>query len=97
VGGPQLLPSPLGQGAQDRLRFLPRRDPGPDGRRQRLGHVVARGTAVRAAEAHIEVGPVLTAVLAAATRAPAGAMGLRERAKDEAGGQRLESPQEGWP
>jgi hypothetical protein len=86
---------PLGQGAQQGLRFLPGSDPGADGGGQRVRHVVARGAAVRPPEAHIEVGPVLAALLTVAPGAAAGPERLGEGAEDEVGGQRLEPAQEG--
>ena len=95
MDGPQLLPIPLGQGAEHGLRLLPRFDPGADGGGQGLGYVVPPGAAGRPPEAHIEVGPVLAALLTVAPGAAAGPERLGEGTEDEVGGQRLEPAQEG--
>lgn len=95
MDAPQLVPIPLGQTAQDGLRFLPGLDAGPNGGGEGGRHVVPRGAAVRTPEAHIEMGPMLLALLAVAPWAPAGPIGLRECAEDDAGSQPLEPLQEG--
>jgi len=73
---PETLPIQLGELTGAGLEFLPRLEAIPHRRAQRLRHVVARGLALLASEADVQVGPMLLALLAAAARLAARTVGL---------------------
>jgi hypothetical protein len=87
MGNPQALTIQLGQLTGEGLEL----SPGLNTIAYRIGqsrrHVIARGLALVAPEADVEVRPVLLPLLAAAVRLAAGAVGLGERSEDRPLGQ----------
>jgi hypothetical protein len=87
MGNPQALTIQLGQLTGQGLELLPGLDTIAYRVGQRRGHVIARSLAFLASEADVEVRPMLFALLAAAVRLAAGAIGLGERSEDHLLGQ----------
>lgn len=87
MGSPQALPIQLGQLASEGLELLPRVDAITYRLGQRLRHVIARGLALLAPEADVEVRPMLLTLLAAARRLAAGAVRLGDGSEDRPAGQ----------
>jgi hypothetical protein len=84
---PQALTIQLGQLTSEGLELLPGFDAIAHRVAQRRRHVIARGLALLAPEANVEVRPVLLSLLAAASRLAAGAVGLGYRSEDRPLGQ----------
>lgn len=79
---PQTLPIQLGELTSAGLELPPRLDTIPYRRAQRLGHVVARGLALRASEADVQMRSMLLALPAAAARLAARTVGLGQGSED---------------
>ena len=77
------------------MELLPGGHPGPRPGRQHLGHVVPGRLARGAPEAHVEMGPVLLAVLTVAPSPPTRPVGLGERAEQGVSGQREQATEQG--
>src|SRR5207302_614584 len=73
---PESLPVHLRQFPQQGLQFLPDRYPTAHRLSQRLWHVISRGGARRSPKTHVEMRPMLLALLAAAAGSAAGAIGF---------------------
>jgi hypothetical protein len=82
MGNPKALPIQLRQFPSKGLEILPGFDPAPYRRRQRLRHVVARGLALLAPEADVEIRPVLLSLLATTVGLATRAVGLGQRPED---------------
>jgi hypothetical protein len=87
MGKPQALTIELGHLPGEGLELPPSLHTIAHRIGQRLRHVVARGLALLAPEADVEVRPVLLPLLAAAVRLAARAVGLGERSEDRPLGQ----------
>jgi hypothetical protein len=77
------------------VKRLPGGDPGPSPGGQLLGHVVPGRLAGGAPEAHVEMGPVLLAVLAVAPGSPTGPVRFGERPEQGVSGQGEQTAAEG--
>ena len=87
MGDPQALTIQLSHFTGEGLQLSPRLDAITYRPGQRRRHVIARGLALLAPEADVEVRPVLLALLAAAVRLATGAVGLGERSENRPLGQ----------
>src|SRR5512147_2486036 len=85
----------LRQLPQDFLQFPPGGHALPHGLGQSLRNVIAAGGSFGSAEAHVEMGAMLVPLVAAATGAPARAIGFGERAEEGAPGKGKEAAKEG--
>src|SRR3989449_4337763 len=92
---PESLPVHLRQFPQQGLQFLPDRYPTAHRLSQRLWHVISRGGARRSPKTHVEMRPMLLALLAAAAGSAAGAIGFGKSSKQGAASELGETTQEG--
>jgi hypothetical protein len=87
MGNPQALTIELSHLTGEGLQLSPCLDAITYRLGQRRRHVIARGLALFAPEADVEMWPVLLPLLAAAVRLAAGAVGLGDRSEDRPLGQ----------